>query len=54
MATVYKGKIKLVSAFCNYDARFIADLIAEFLKNYRNDENGLGFESIFVEIKREE
>ncbi len=52
MATVYKIKIKTVSAFVNYDEKYMKELLEKFLKEYRDKDNKLGFENTEVEVER--
>lgn len=52
MATIYKITIKTVSPFCNYDEAYIKKMFGKFLKEYRDKENNLGFESTEIEVKR--
>ena len=52
MATLYKIKIKTVSAFCNYDEKYITDMFDKFLKDYKDKETGLGFEGTEIDVER--
>jgi hypothetical protein len=52
MATIYKIKIKTVSAFCAYDEKYIKEMFEKFLKDYRDKELLLGFESTEIEVER--
>jgi hypothetical protein len=52
MATVYNIKIKTVSAFCNYDEKYIQKMFKNFLKSYRDKNNKLGFENTEIEVER--
>lgn len=52
MATIYRIKIKTVSAFCAYDEKYIKDMFEKFLKDYRDKDNLLGFESTEIEVER--
>lgn len=52
MATIYKVKIKTVSAFCNYKEEHVKQILEKFLKEYRDKETGLGFESTEVEVEK--
>ena len=52
MATVYKIEIETVSAFVNYNEKYIKDLFEKFLKEYKDPELKLGFESTEIEVSR--
>jgi hypothetical protein len=52
MATIYEIKIKTVSPFCNYTEEYIKELFEKFLKEYKDKESGLSFESTEVEVER--
>lgn len=52
MATLYKAKIKFVSPFVNYSKKDIITILEKFLKEYTNKENGLGFESIEIDVEK--
>jgi len=52
MATVYKIKIKTVSPFCAYDEKYIKEMFEKFLKEYKDKNNKLGFESTNIEVER--
>lgn len=52
MATVYKIKIKTVSAFVNYDEKTITEIIEKLLKEYRDEKTGLGFEGTEINVER--
>ena len=52
MATIYNIKIKTVSAFCAYDEKYIKEMFDKFLKEYRDEDNGLGFENTEVQVDR--
>jgi len=52
MATIYNIKIKTVSAFCAYDEKYIKDMFEKFLKEYKDKNNHLGFESTEISVKR--
>ena len=52
MATIYKIKIKTVSAFINYNEDYIKKMFEKFLKDYRDPKNKLGFESTEIEVER--
>jgi hypothetical protein len=52
MATIYNIKIKTVSAFCSYDEKYIKDMFEKFLKEYKDKDNKLGFESTEIEVER--
>jgi len=52
MATVYKIKIKTVSAFVNYDEKIITEIIEKLLKEYRDEKTGLGFEGTEINVER--
>jgi len=51
MATIYNIKVKTVSPFCAYDEKYIKNMFEKFLKEYRDENNGLGFESTEVEVE---
>lgn len=53
MATVYKIKIKTTSAFCAYDEKYVRELLEKFLRDYRDEKSGLGFEGTEVDVKRD-
>ncbi len=50
MATVYNIKIKTVSAFVAYPDEYIEEMFKTFLKDYRDPNTNLGFESTEVEV----
>ncbi len=52
MASIYKIKIKTVSAFCAYDEKYIKEMFEKFLKEYRDKDNKLGFENTEIDVKR--
>ena len=52
MATVYKIKIKTVSTFCNYDEKTMTEIFEKFLKDYKDEKTGLGFENTEIDIER--
>ena len=52
MATIYKIKIKTVSAFCAYDEKYIKEMFEKFLKEYKDKDSKLGFESTEIEVER--
>lgn len=52
MATVYKIKIKTVSAFASYDEKYIEKMFEKFLKEYKDEKTNLGFESTEIEVER--
>ena len=52
MATIYKVKIKTVSAFCAYDEKYIKEMFEKFLKEYKDKDTKLGFESTEIEVER--
>tara|TARA_R110000850_G_scaffold34024_3_gene92275 strand:- start:209 stop:373 length:165 start_codon:yes stop_codon:yes gene_type:complete len=52
MATVYKIKIKTVSAFVNYNEAQITEIIEKLLKNYKDKQTGLGFEATEIDVER--
>jgi len=53
MATVYKIKIKTVSAFTSYDEEYMKKMFEKFLKEYKDEKSGRGFENTEVEVERE-
>jgi hypothetical protein len=52
MATIYKIKIKTVSAFCAYNEKYIKEMFEKFLKEYKDKDSKLGFESTEIEVER--
>lgn len=52
MATLYKIKIKTVSAFCAYDEAYMTELFEKFLREYKDKDNGLGFEATEIDIEK--
>lgn len=52
MATVYEIKIKTTSAFCAYDEKYVKKILEKFLKEYKDEQTKLGFESTEIEVKR--
>lgn len=52
MATVYKIKIKTVSAFVNYNEAEITEIIEKLLKEYKDNKTGLGFEATEIDVER--
>lgn len=52
MATIYNIKIKTVSPFCSFDEGHVKRMFEKFLKEYRDEETGLGFESTEIEVER--
>tara|TARA_R110000868_G_scaffold90534_1_gene251209 strand:+ start:664 stop:825 length:162 start_codon:yes stop_codon:yes gene_type:complete len=52
MATLYEVKIKTVSAYCAYDEEYMQKMFEKFLKEYRDKDNGMGFENTKIEVKR--
>ena len=52
MATLYKAKIKFVSSFVNYSEKDIVTILEKFLKEYRDKQNGLGFEGIEIDVEK--
>lgn len=52
MATIYDIKIKTVSAFVNHDENYIKEMFKKFLKEYKDENTKLGFESTEIEVKR--
>ncbi len=52
MATVYKIEIETVSAFVNYDEKYIKDMFEQFLKDYKDKKTNLGFENTDIMVKR--
>lgn len=52
MATIYKAQIKFVSPFVNYSKRDIITILEKFLKEYKNKQNGLGFEGIEIDAEK--
>lgn len=53
MATVYKIDIKTTSAFKSYSENYVKEMFEKFLKEYRDEKTGLGFECTKVEVKKE-
>jgi hypothetical protein len=52
MATVYKIKIKTVSAFVNCNEKDMTEIIEKLLKDYKDKKTGLGFEAIEIDVER--
>jgi hypothetical protein len=52
MATVYKIKIKTVSAFCNHNEKYIKEMLKKFLKEYKDKDTNTGFENTEIEVER--
>ena len=52
MATVYKIKIKTVSAFVNYNEAKMTEIIEKLLKDYKDEQTGLGFEGTEIDVER--
>jgi len=52
MATVYKIKIKTVSAFCDYNEAKMTEIIEKLIKEYKDTQTGLGFEATEIDIER--
>ena len=52
MATIYNIKIKTVSAFCAHDEKYVKEMLEKFLKEYKDKDNNLGFESTEIEVTR--
>jgi len=50
MATVYEIKIKTVSAFCNYSKEQVTEIFEKFLKEYKDKNTGLGFETTEIDV----
>lgn len=52
MATVYKIKIDTTSAWVSYNEKYIQEMFEKFLKEYKDENTGLGFENTTVEVDR--
>lgn len=52
LATVYKIKIKTVSAFVNYNEAQMTKIIEKLLKEYKDKQTGLGFEATEIDVER--
>lgn len=52
MATLYTIKIKTVSAYVNYDEKYMTEMFEKFLKEYKDKDTKLGFEATEVEVER--
>lgn len=52
MATVYRIKIKTVSAFCNYSESDVVCIIEKLLKDYSDEKTGLGFEATEIDVEK--
>lgn len=52
MATIYKIKIKTISAFVAHDEKYVQQVFEKFLKTYKDEYTGLGFESIKVKVNK--
>jgi hypothetical protein len=46
MATIYDVSLDVCSPFVNYNDEQLKNVIREMFKNYKNPENGLGFDWI--------
>lgn len=53
MATIYNINIKTVSPFIAHSDKYIENMFVEFLKQYKDIETGLGFESTEIKVFRE-
>jgi len=55
MATVYKIKIKTVSAFCNPNVVLaeaeMTEIIEKLIKEYKDKQTGLGFEATEIDVE---
>lgn len=52
MATIYKIKIKTVSAWTAYNEDYMKKMFEKFLKEYRDKDTHLGFECTKIEVER--
>lgn len=52
MATIYNIKIKTVSPFVSFDEKYMKDMFEKFLRKYRDENTGTGFESTEIEVER--
>jgi len=52
MATVYNIEIKTVSAFVNYNEKYMEEMFSKFLEDYKDKDNNLGFECTEIKVKR--
>lgn len=52
MATVYKIQIKTVSSFVAYDEHYIREMFDKFIRNYKDYDNGMGFEATEIDVER--
>jgi hypothetical protein len=51
MATLYKIQIKTVSPFVAYDEHYIREMFDKFIRNYKDHNNGMGFEATEIEVE---
>lgn len=52
MATVYKIKIKTVSAWVNYNEDYIKKMFENFMKEYKDEFTQHKFESTEIEVEK--
>jgi hypothetical protein len=52
MATVYKIQIKTVSPFINYSEDYVAEMFERFLKDYKDPQTEMKFESTEIDVER--
>ena len=52
MATLYEIEIKTVSPFCAYNEEYMKKMLEKFFKEYKDENNKLGFESTEIKVKR--
>jgi len=52
MATVYNIKIKTVSPFMAYDEKYIQEMFKKFLKEDKDKDTKLGFESTEIVVEK--
>jgi hypothetical protein len=52
MATIYKVKIKTVSPWISFNEEYMEKMFEKFLKEYKDEKTGLGFECTEIEVKR--
>jgi len=52
MATLYKIEIKTVSAFVNYDEKYMTEMFMDFITKYKDPKTKLGFEATEIDVQR--
>lgn len=51
MATVYKIEIETTSAWVSCSEKQVKEMFDEFLKEYKDEKTGKGFECAEIEVK---